>query len=236
VHLEWKINRPDSVIAIVIGRKPLSGMSMFRLSINSMMLMVAYAAICCLVYLHSSFWIGWLIVIATAIWMAMAIVHATQTQNSFTLGFAVAGCPWLIIWLGFVIETDTPPGLRPWPGGGAGGVNSLRMGIYRIASFGRTGPAKLAIEAPEIQRHDLYASEMMDIRDANFLPNLYNAMRLVVCLSALAVASVCGVLYHFVQRHCQRRCLLVANANNPTRHPQDPITTRSTEAAETPDF
>jgi hypothetical protein len=181
---------------------------MVRISIKSMLLMVVYAAICCLVYLHSSLWIGWLVVIATAFWMALAIVHATHTHNSFTLGFAVTGCVWLIIWLGFAIETPTTIN-----------IEGMRKAIYRVASLGRTRPEydpSIGFTA-YAQYHDVYISVPMGNQSPEiFLPYWHNALRLVVCLSALTVATVCGALFHFVCRNRPRKCLLVANSNNST--------------------
>ena len=177
-----------------------------------MILIVAYAAICCLVYLHSSLWIGWLVVIATAIWMAIAIVRATQTHNSFTLGFAVAGCVWLILWLGFAIETPTTFDSK-----------ELRMAIYRFVSLGRKPPEydpsiRITTYA---QLHDLYTSAPMGNQSkAIFVPHYYNAIRLVVCLSALTFATACGTLVHFACRNRPRKCLLVANTGGATTDQQ----------------
>ena len=163
---------------------------MVRISLKSIMLMVVYAAICCMVYVSPNLWIGWFIVVATATWMAIAIVRATQTNDPFTLGFAVTGCMWLIVWLGFAIETPTSID-----------GNNVRTAIYRIATLGKAIPEyDRSVRTTTYARlHDLYTSAPMGSRSAVlFVPQWHNAMRLVVCLTALAIAFCGGALFYFV--------------------------------------
>lgn len=175
---------------------------MARISLKSIMLMVVYAAICSMVYISPNLWIGWLVVIATATWMAIAIVRATQTKDPFTLGFAVAGCVWLIVWLGFAIETPLS----------IDGKN-VRAVIHRIIHFGRPRPevdpkSRVTTYA---QLHDLYVSGPMGSRSAvRHAPNWYNAIRLLVCLIALGIATVGGAVFHFGYRRLRATCRQVA--------------------------
>ena len=60
-----------------------------RISLRSILLICTYFAICSLVYVSANLWVGWLVVFATALWMALAIIRAFQTRDHFTLGFAV---------------------------------------------------------------------------------------------------------------------------------------------------
>ena len=168
---------------------------MARFSLKSIMLVVAYAAVCSSVYATSSMWAGWLVVWATAAWMAIAIVRASKSNGGFSLGFAVAGCFWLTIWLGFAVETSVKFDDIP-----------IRTAIYDFANFApNTDESDVEPSADELNQisantasngkaHDLYMSLEMNTRH---VPNWHNTMRLVVCLSALVVGCIGGMVTHY---------------------------------------
>ena len=165
---------------------------MARFSLKSIMLVVIYAAICSTVYATTNMWAGWLVVWATAVWMAIAIVHASKSNSGFSLGFAVAGCFWLIIWLGFAVETSVKFDDIP-----------IRTAIYDFANFERNTEKDddSANTASNGKAHDLYMSLEMNTRH---VPNWHNTMRLVVCLSALGVGCIGGLVTHFT---CKRQII-----------------------------
>lgn len=161
---------------------------MVQLSLRSIMLMCVYAATCGLVYVTPNLWVGWLVVFATALWMSSAIVGASQSRNRFTLGFAVTGCIWLIVWLGFAIQTPTSIE-----------GNDIRQKIFRFMSFGQTPDYDPTLPVTTYaQVHDLYSSGRMGTQTTPRAPAWHNAMRLLVCLSALAVACVGGAFFQLL--------------------------------------
>lgn len=171
---------------------------MAQISLRSIMMMCVYAAICSFVYVSPNLWVGWLVVIATAIWMSLAIIRAFESRDHFMLGFAVTGSSWLIIWLGFAIQTPTS-----FDG------NSIRSNIYRFVNLGRThadsdfDPALPITEYAQL--HDLYTSGAMATQSSTPpVPAWHNAIRLLVCLSALAAAGVGGTLFQFRYRFKRR--------------------------------
>lgn len=150
--------------------------------------MTAYAALCCLVYVYANLWIGWLVVIATAIWMGMAIVHATQTGNRFSMGFSAIGCVWLLTCLGFSIQT--PLSIEG---------NHIRPVVYRIVNFGRGIPVheRGGPVTTYAQYHDLYTSGAMAHQSAGIVvPSWNNAIRLACCLTALFSGVLGGTCCH----------------------------------------
>ncbi|MDB4766137.1 hypothetical protein OAG71_00470 [bacterium] len=162
---------------------------MARVSLQTIMLVVAYAAVCSTVFATSNMWAGWLVVWATALWMAIAIVRASKSNGGFSLGFAVAGCFWLTIWLGFAVETSVKFDDIP-----------IRTAIYDVVNFGRNTNEYDESAEPKsyAKAHDLYMSLDMTVQgNSPHVPNWHNAMRLVVCLSALVVGCMGGMVTHY---------------------------------------
>jgi hypothetical protein len=169
---------------------------MAQFSIRAILLICVYSAICCLVYLVPSLWVGWMVVIATAIWMSIAMVGAFESRDRFKLGFAVTGCAWLIIWFGFAIDTPKSNNLI-----------DVRPHIVKLMNFGRTYP-KDDPNLPYIfytRFHDLQHSvDCVTKGSPPALPMHYNSIRLFVCLSALAVGCLGGVIFHLSGRRRNR--------------------------------
>lgn len=160
---------------------------MARMSLRTIFLICVYFAVCCSVYVSANLWVGWFVVFATATWMSFAIIRAFQTHDHFTLGFAVTGCAWLIIWLGFAIETPTA----------ATGWN-IRAKIFSIMNVGRNQPGfdPSAPHRTYAHLHDLYSSGPMAIQTPQpVAPMWHNTMRLAVCLSSLVAGLVGGVVF-----------------------------------------
>ena len=162
---------------------------MARFSLKSMLLVIVYAAVCSSIFATTNMWVGWLVVWATAVWMAIAIVRASKSNDGFSLGFAIVGCFWLTIWLGFAVETSVEFDDIP-----------IRTAIYDFANFGRS--SNEADESAKTirysQAHDLYMSGEMNSRH---VPNWHNTMRLVVCLSALIAGCIGGMVTHYIYKN-----------------------------------
>ena len=160
---------------------------MARISLRSILLICVYFVVCCSVYVSANLWVGWFVVFATATWMSFAIIRAFQTHDHFTLGFAVTGCAWLIIWLGFAIET--PTAATSW---------NIRAKIFSIMNVGRDQP-EFDASAPlrtYAHLHDLYSSGPMAIQTAQpVAPLWHNSIRLAICLSSLVVGLVGGMVF-----------------------------------------
>ena len=166
---------------------------MAKFSLKSIMLVVAYAAVCSSVYATSNMWAGWLVVWATAVWMAIAIVRAANSNDRFSLGFAVAGCFWLTIWLGFAVETSVKFDDIPF-----------RDAIYNFADLSRSTNEfdESAKTISYAKSHDLYMSGELTVRgNSPYVPNWHNTMRLVVCLSSLVVGFIGGLITHCTRKH-----------------------------------
>jgi hypothetical protein len=138
--------------------------------------------------------VDWLADIATAIWIAMATVHATRSGNRFSMGFAVAAGVWLITCLGFAIET--PLSIE--------GKN-IRQTVYRIVNFGRERPkTETGTAGPVVryaQLHDLYVSlPMGSSTGKSSVPSGHNALRLACCLTALVLGAIAGSCCYVISR------------------------------------
>jgi len=173
-----------------------------RISLISIFLLCAYFAACCLTYLSPSLWAGWLIVIATSIWMAISIVRAFQTRDHFTLGFSVTACVWLITWLGFGIDAPQPTTNINWPWKMAKVINYERdLSVL----------PRLNERGVHSHLHTLYSTQPMTEGDARHVAIVFNAIRLGICLSALAVGVVGGAVFRLVNWNCHRSALRRAN-------------------------
>ncbi len=163
---------------------------MVRISLRSILLICIYFAICSSVCVSPNLWVGWFVVLATAIWMSFTIVRAFQTHNHFTLGFAVIGTVWLVAWLGLAIETKT-----------ANGSWNIRSKIAIVMNLGREWPDydPSAPHRTYAHMHDLYYSAPMAIQTSEpVAPTWHNSMRLAVCLSSLAVGVIGGIVFHLI--------------------------------------
>ena len=69
------------------------------LSLKSALLLTAYFAVCASVYITQNLATGWIVVIATALLISMAMVSAFKTNDTFTLGFSVFASATLAITL-----------------------------------------------------------------------------------------------------------------------------------------
>ncbi|MEQ1904125.1 MAG: hypothetical protein ABL888_08085 [Pirellulaceae bacterium] len=160
---------------------------MAQFSIRAILLICVYSAICCLVYLVPSLWVGWMVVIATAIWMSIAMVAAFQSRDRFKLGFAVTGSVWLIIWFGFAVETSRPIA-----------VFDIREFISKIMTGGKSVP-EIDPTLPTTtyaRLHDLYTSvDIAGVGSKRHIPLWFNSIRLFVCLSALVVGCLGGIIF-----------------------------------------
>ena len=167
---------------------------MLTTSLRSIMFVVAYAAICSAVYATPNLWAGWLVVLATAVWIAISIYRASLPNNSFSLGFSIAASVWLVAWLGFGIETSTQVDDIPF-----------RTAIYNVVCFGNQADQEYD-PSTKLERyskaHDLHQSFEQTRTQGTYphVPAWHNAMRLAVCLSSLLVGFLAGLIAHFSRR------------------------------------
>ena len=158
-------------------------------SITFVIVFVGYLAICALTYTFESMTIGWLIVIATAIWIAVAAIRSFQARSPFRLGFAVFGNLWLASVLGFALET--PNGFNAY---------DLRTPVREAMSFGRKFlPIENYSTMRESTSHDWYLSIAVG-RHPNELeiPNGSNTLQLAACWSALVVGLLGGLCFSVI--------------------------------------
>ena len=108
------------------------------LSLKSALLLTAYFAVCASVYITQNLATGWIVVIATALLISMAMVSAFKTNDTFTLGFSVFASATLAITLGCIFETSAQ--LDVW---------DVRPAIINAMRF---GPAPPEIESFALKR------------------------------------------------------------------------------------
>lgn len=159
------------------------------LSIMSLIFIVAYFTICALTYAFENVTIGWFIVIATAIWIAVVAIQSFQTRTAFRLGFAVFGNLWLASVLGFALET--PNGFNAY---------DIRTPVWETMSFGRKSPT---IEDYTTLRkstmHDWYRSmTYARLPNDREVPNRGTTLRLAACLSALFAGLLGGLCFSVI--------------------------------------
>ena len=156
-----------------------------------MFLIITYFALCSLTYVTENATIGWLIVLSTAIAIAVTMIRAFRTNDVFRLGFAVVGGVWLSSLLGFAVET--PTSFKAY---------NLRTPVWKIMSFGRTS-SKIDDyrNLRESTYHDLEESiGMIRLPNSREIPNYHNTMRLVACWSALIAGLIGGTCFSLVMK------------------------------------
>ena len=178
---------------MVIGGQQVPGTRLHLVA--STFLITIYFAICALNYVSENVAIGWFIVIATAIVIAVTMIRSFQTRDVFGLGFAVFGSVWLSATLGFTLETPT-----------SFKVYNPRPTIWRIMSLGRT-PRKIEDynNVRESTIHDLYHSMgMIRLPDYRGIPSYNNTFRLLACWSALIAGMIGGMFFSVVMKPNRR--------------------------------
>lgn len=171
-------------------------MNATRRSLRSLLLFVAYAAVCCTTYIYSNLWVGTLVVVATIFLFGSATLRAFRTQNRFSLGFSLVGWSWLVFWLGFYAET--PAGYRNWP---------VPQWIYQTATPFQWDQSIVPGDGryeeyqpgwnftPYGHMHSLHESSELWVPShlQPRVPNWCNTIRLAVCLTAILAGSIGGV-------------------------------------------
>jgi len=139
--------------------------------------------------------VGWIIVIATAILIAMSMIHAFNNRDLFALGFSVFSMLWVFICFGF--SFDSPRNFA--------GLN-FQQPIFRTMRMGRPYPKLESFGDPTNQRytiHNFFRSDnALRNPNDNSTPSYDNAMRCFACLSALVVGWVGGIVTHYT---CKRK-------------------------------
>ena len=117
--------------------------------------------------------------------MTIATISAFRNHSHFTLGFAIVGWVWMVMWLGVVFET--PSKSRNW---------DFRLAVEHFMSLGLNSDEKnIVSRSVYATSHDLYKSYSLASRTGKPpLPHPYNTVRLAVCLTSLVAGAVAGLL------------------------------------------
>ena len=162
-----------------------------KLSITSLFLVTTYFAICALNYAIANATIGWLIVGATAILIAVTMIRSFQTLDTFRLGFSVVAGLCLSLTLGFAVETSTSLKLY-----------NLRSPVWKLMSFGRE--SRKIDDYTMLKKstfHDLYhTTGMVRLPADPGIPNYENTMRLATCWLALVAGLIGGALFSIIMK------------------------------------
>ena len=154
--------------------------------------MITYSAICLVLYLNPSLWVGTLIVVATASLYAIAAVEAYRRQRSFYLGFSIVGLFWMVFWFGFYFETFVHPG-NPYV------AWNLPMQMAKFVSLGESyEPDPNAQDQMQIvsYTHSVHFSSAKSVNPTSRpIPSYQNATRFAVCLTSIPAAIVGGFIF-----------------------------------------
>ena len=161
-----------------------------KFSLFTALLLSAYAAVCSMIFVYANLWFGTLVVFATAALLGVATWRAVKTQSPFLLVFSIAGWSWMVLWFGFVAQTDK--GTADWTVPKS--IYSISKPIRRPALDAGDGEAKM---------HSLEATGGMS--GHKIAPSWHNFIRFAVCISALLFGCLVGTLYE-VSRSCCSRC------------------------------
>jgi hypothetical protein len=164
----------------------------FRFSLRTLFLICLYFAICSTIYLSANLWLGTLVVLATIIWLVATTAHAFKQHDYFSFGFSVFGWACLVFWLGFYAETA-----------GRSGDWELPHAIFRAMCFFRERPIWDPSAPVKIYGtiYSIYQSGQMSVSSPiPFAPSFLNAIRLAVCVTALFVGVIGGVVAYFIGR------------------------------------
>jgi hypothetical protein len=160
----------------------------FQFNLQTLFLICLYFAICSTIYVSANLWLGTLVVLATIVWFVASTAHAFNHHDYFSLGFSV--CGWA--WLGFYAETPGKSANWELPGL-----------IFRAASFFQEPPIGDTKVPSHVYAtmHSLQSSGMMGSRSPTpYTPSFHNAIRVAVCVTALFVGLIGGVVFHFIGR------------------------------------
>ena len=157
-----------------------------KLSIRSMLLLIVYFSICASIYLTQNSVVGWIVVIATAILIATAMIHAFSSADPFSLGFSVFCMAWLLICFGYSFDSA-----RNFKG------LEFQGPVFRFMRLGRTSPEiESLVTAKRFAIHNFYRSDdAIRHPEDSVTPSYGNAMRCFICVSGFLVGLVGGVVF-----------------------------------------
>ncbi len=180
---------------------------MLRLSILSIFVFTTYFAVCSLVYASRNPVIGWVIVITTALVIAVVTCRAFRTRDVFGLGFAAMAGLCLPMCLGFVIET--PASTKK--------LVDLGTPIWKLLSLGRkTRQVDVGEYGTFVAKHDLYGTQVESrLPDDVGVPEYRNALRLAACWTALLAGMIGGTLIAYATKRAGRNGTSLPDANEP---------------------
>ena len=163
-----------------------------RLSLKTLFLICLYFAICSTLYVSANLWLGTLVVLATIVWLVATTARAFNHHDYFSFGFSVCGWAWLVFWLGFYAETQGKTANWKMP-----------ILIFRATCFFQVPP----ITDPQVPSqvyatmHSLHVSGQMGTQSPSpYTPSFGNAIRMAVCVTALFMGLIGGVVFHFIGR------------------------------------
>ena len=164
-----------------------------KFSIRSLLLLTVYFSLCGAIYVIQNSAVGWVIVVATALLIAISMVYAFNNRDLFALGFSVFSMAWILICFGY--SFDTPRNFVGW---------KFQQPIYRAMRMGRASPEIESFGDPANERytiHHLFRSDngLRGPGDTS-TPSYDNAMRCFVCLSSLLAGLIGGVTFRTVMK------------------------------------
>ncbi len=164
-----------------------------NITILSLLVVVAYAAVCMTVYIYTSLWAGTAAVVATVLLLAVASINAYRHRNSSQFAFALSALAWLAFWFSFYGQA--PTGSRSWELGpffswiaqapayiGRSDIDGHKYDPTQPSSpFGRMESIHLSLEM-RYQGNALRA------------PYYHNSTRLGVCMTSLVFGLAVGAV------------------------------------------
>jgi len=164
-----------------------------KFSIRSLLLLTVYFSLCALIYVIQNSAVGWVIVVATALLIAISMVYAFNNRDLFALGFSVFSMAWMLICFGY--SFDSPRNFAGW---------KFQQPIFWTMRMGRPSPKLESFGDPANQRytiHNFFRSDNAILNpNDNSPPSYDNAMRCFVCLSSLLAGLIGGCAFRTVMK------------------------------------
>jgi hypothetical protein len=159
------------------ARRPLT------FSVGTLLLVMLYAALVCTVFVFSNLWIGTLIVAVTAVYLSIVTAKAVATQSRFCLAFAITGWSWVVLWFGFMAQSDVNTPNWPVPGW----IAAAKSPFYDTSDSLPDNRGKF---------HSLWFTT--EFRGGPVVPSYFNWIRFVVCTTAIFVGTIVGAGCQFL--------------------------------------
>ncbi|MEO1617181.1 MAG: hypothetical protein AAFV88_15125 [Planctomycetota bacterium] len=164
-----------------------------KFGLATLLLAALYIAICCLVYIEPSYWIGTLVVAATIALLVGSSARAFMTRSVGLQVFSVVGLGLIAFLLGFYAET--PPGSQTW---------QVPRKVYTVFTLGiDLSPSEEAgVYTQHGVMHSFHVSSGFGSRTGSRprVPTYHNVVRMGICTSSVFLASCVGCLSNLLAR------------------------------------